>query len=292
MRAGSVCTAAPVRVVTSPQVRVAAAGRRPVAGWTALAAGIAAIALMLPMAFPVRPVTHAPPPPPRLAQNQLAQNRISLARIVPVPILATKSPAARLAWTHSVLAPAPVNCDSGNAVPIVTEPVVEPAPVQIAVAVAGALPVLPSRLVYGPVDTEGAAIINWIIGGWRAGRHRAGPDGVMPLPTAILAWAIQAPLARTRVNRPRAHPRNRETRASSPLPDLRLAQEQAEQAAGDRRMVMIDQHDVRGKAATDVGHERFAGPMVGAVADKVFKHRRAGQVVGAARCCMVDRCGS
>ena len=207
MRAGSVCTAAPVRVVTSPQVRVAAAGRRPVAGWTALAAGIAAIALMLPMAFPVRPVTPAPPPPPRLAQNQLAQNRISLARIVPVPILATKSPAARLAWTHSVLAPAPVNCDSGNAVPIVTEPVVEPAPVQIAVAVAGALPVLPSRLVYGPVDTEGAAIINWIIGGWRAGRHRAGPDGVMPLPTAILAWAIQAPLARTRVTGKRARHR-------------------------------------------------------------------------------------
>ena len=153
MRAGSVRAPAPVRVVTRPQVRGAAAGRRPVAGWTALAAGIAAIALLLPMAFPGRDVTHAPPPR-QLAQNQLVQNRTSRARIVPVPVLATKSLAARLAWKHSVWGPAPVNRDSGNAMPIVAEPGAEPAPVQIAVAVAAAVAVSPPRLVYGPVDTE------------------------------------------------------------------------------------------------------------------------------------------
>ena len=162
VRAGSLRTAAPVRVVTRPQVRGAAAGRWPIAGWMALTAGIAAIALMLPMAFPEWPVTHAPHPP-QLAQNQLAQNqhaqiRISPVRIVPVPVpvpvSATRSPAARGAWTHSVLAPAPLNRDPGNVMPIVAKPVTGPAPGQIAVAVAGTVGVLPSRPVYGPVDTE------------------------------------------------------------------------------------------------------------------------------------------
>jgi len=158
MRTACLRAAAPARVVASLQVRRAAGrrsiARRPIAGWASLAAGLAAIALMLPATFPVRPATHvAHAPPSRLfARTQTRSNQH-----VPAPVLATKVPAAHLAWTHAVPAPSPLRADSGETMPIAAEPAAQPAPAQIAVAAAGARPVAPSRPVYGPVDTEAAS---------------------------------------------------------------------------------------------------------------------------------------
>jgi hypothetical protein len=142
-----------VRVVASQQAG-RTSPRRPLAAWSALAAGIAAVALMLPSAFPVRHGVAA-------RQAALApSHKIALAqssgnRIAPAPGLAMPSTTTHAIRAHFVPAPTPVTPDS-DAAAVAPEPVVQPAPVPGAIAVAVAAPVgtQSPRPVYGPVDTE------------------------------------------------------------------------------------------------------------------------------------------
>jgi len=146
--------AAPVPASASAHRRRAPAGRRPVAGWAAVAAGIAAIALMLPSAFPAQRPAHGTTAP---APRQIAQIRIeptSAVHTVAVPVSTVKLAANHRARAHGPVWP-PATPDSGAVIPAV---VAEPASGQLAVAVAsplaGPAPVASSRPVYGPVDTE------------------------------------------------------------------------------------------------------------------------------------------
>jgi len=141
--------AAPVAVAASPVVRRAAAGWRPVGGWAALAAGFAALVLMVPSAFkahPPAPTARASPP------RQFARNQADAARPGVQPFFAAPVSAVKLAANHPVraqVAPSPVIPDSDAASPTVA---IQPAPEQVAFAAPA--PVASSRPVYGPVDTE------------------------------------------------------------------------------------------------------------------------------------------
>ena len=143
-----------VRVVASQQARRPSGARRPIAAWSALAAGLAAVALMLPSAFPARPVLPRSVAPHQIAWAQQAGAQKTGAPIAPVPQALPKTSSIR---AHRAPAPALETPDS-DAATVASAPVVQPAPLPGVIAVALAVPagILPARPVYGPVDTEAA----------------------------------------------------------------------------------------------------------------------------------------
>ena len=163
LRGRSLRLAVHVRAAAQAPVRPAVARRRLATGWTAFAAGLAALALMLPTEFRERAPVHAP--------RQVALTAVVPAR-VPASIVIASAMPARLRADHPVRtrrAPAvlPEVPDSGAAAPIVAETA---APVEIAASAPG--PARPisgpiSGPVYGPVDTE------------------AGSRGVLPGPVGM-----------------------------------------------------------------------------------------------------------
>jgi len=146
LRVRALRLAAPVCVVANPAARRAAAGWRTVGGWAALAAGFAALALMLPTAFPVRQAAHAAHASPAV---QVARIRPDVLPFVAAPVATVKLAANHGVRAHDVARPSSGVPDADAVIPV---PAAQPAPEQVAFAVPD--PAAPSRPVYGPVDTD------------------------------------------------------------------------------------------------------------------------------------------